>query len=48
MPPPAGSVQTMTPALATGFSITSFGESNDRELYLLDAAGGGIYRITAS
>jgi glucose/arabinose dehydrogenase len=45
---PAGSVQTLTRALSTGFSITSFGEGNDRELYLLDAAGGGIYHVTAS
>jgi glucose/arabinose dehydrogenase len=45
---PAGSVQTLTPALSTGFSITSFGEGADRELYVLDATGGGIYRITAS
>lgn len=43
---PDGSVQTLTRALSTGFSITSFGEGNDRELYVIDAASGGIYRIT--
>jgi glucose/arabinose dehydrogenase len=45
---PSGSVQTLTSALATGFSITSFGEGNDRELYVVDATSGGIYHLTAS
>ena len=45
---PAGSVQTLTSALATGFSITTLGEGNDRELYVVDATSGGIFRLTAS
>jgi glucose/arabinose dehydrogenase len=45
---PTGSVQTLTRALSTGYSITSFGEGNDRELYVIDAASGGIFRVTAS
>jgi glucose/arabinose dehydrogenase len=45
---PAGSVQILAPALNTGFSITTFAEGNDRELYVVDATSGGLYRVTAN
>ena len=31
--------------LDTSLSISSFGEGNDGELYVLDLAAGGIYRL---
>jgi uncharacterized repeat protein (TIGR03806 family) len=33
--------------LDTPFSIASFGQGNDGELYVVDLAGGGLYRIVA-
>ena len=38
---------TMSQALKTNLSISSFGEDASGELYVADIAGGGIYRITA-
>jgi glucose/arabinose dehydrogenase len=32
---------------ATGLRITSFGEGEDGEIYLVDQAGGGLYRVLA-
>ena len=37
---------TMSGGLQTGLSISSFGEDNAGELYVVDYAAGGIYRIT--
>jgi hypothetical protein len=33
--------------LDTNLRISSFGQANDGELYLLDLAAGGIHKITA-
>jgi glucose/arabinose dehydrogenase len=44
----SNSVQALTAALSTGLSITSLAEGNDRELYVLDAASGGIYHLIAN
>jgi uncharacterized repeat protein (TIGR03806 family) len=37
-------LQVTTPAIASGLSISSFGQGNDGELYVVDY-GGGLYRI---
>jgi glucose/arabinose dehydrogenase len=38
---------TKTEVLQTKYSISSFGEDENGELYLLDLAGGGLYRFEA-
>ena len=37
---------TLTGGFASGLGISSFGEDNDGELYLVDYTGGGLYRIS--
>jgi hypothetical protein len=32
---------------ATGLQVTSFGEGEDGEIYLVDLGGGGLYHVLA-
>jgi glucose/arabinose dehydrogenase len=38
--------ETLTSGFSSGLSISSFGEGNDGELYVVDYAGGRLYRIS--
>jgi glucose/arabinose dehydrogenase len=40
--------QDPTILLDTNFTLSSFGEDDDGELYVTDLAGGSVYRVTAS
>lgn len=42
---PSSSTLSVTAGAITGRSIAAFGEGTDRELYAVDYAGGGIYRV---
>jgi hypothetical protein len=42
-----GSLVSAKPILETSFSITSFGEGEDGELYMVDLQG-GLYHLTSS
>jgi uncharacterized repeat protein (TIGR03806 family) len=42
---PSGGGFTAEELLSTGRSIASFGQGNDGELYVVDIAGGGLYKI---
>jgi glucose/arabinose dehydrogenase len=44
--PPAGSLAPVTLA-ASGLQVSSFGEGEDGEIYLVDLSGGGLYRVVA-
>ena len=37
---------TLTGGFASGLGISSFGEDNDGEVYVVDYSGGGLYRIS--
>jgi len=39
---------TPRPLADTGLSISSFGEGEDGEIYLVDLSGGGLYRVVAT
>ena len=41
-------VATLPTPFATGYDISSFGEASDGKLYLVDYAGGAVYRLTDS
>ena len=43
----AGSGNIIEAQFDTDFGISSFGEANNGELYLLDLYGGGIHQIVA-
>ena len=45
--PVAGSV-TPLPLAETGLGVSSFGEGEDGEIYLVDLFGGGLYRVLAT
>ena len=45
--PDAGGV-TPRPLAETGLRISSFGEGEDGEIYLVDLSGGGLYRVVAT
>ncbi|MEP7040601.1 MAG: PQQ-dependent sugar dehydrogenase [Chloroflexota bacterium] len=45
--PAAGGVAPQ-PLAETGLSVSSFGEGEDGEIYLVDLFGGGLYRVLAS
>ena len=47
VPAGAGS-KTPKPVADTGLSISSFGESESGELYLVDIGGGGLYRVVVA
>src|SRR4029077_7068340 len=38
-------LRTPRPVASTGLQISSFGEGEDGEIYVLDLGGGGLYRI---
>jgi glucose/arabinose dehydrogenase len=44
---PAGGAAAPMTVATTGMSISSFGQGEDGELYLVDVAGGGLYRVAA-
>ena len=45
--PVAGSITPQSLA-ETGLSVSSFGEGEDGEIYLVDLSGGGLYRVLAT
>jgi glucose/arabinose dehydrogenase len=45
--PSAGNGVTPRTLAETGLQISSFGEGDDGEIYLVDRSGGGLYRIVA-
>lgn len=46
--PGGGGTLTPKPVAATGLQISSFGEGEDGEIYLVDLGGGGLYRVAVS
>ena len=45
IPAGGGGARTPTAVASTGLQISSFGEAEDGEIYLVDLGGGGLYRV---